>query len=533
MNDPIARFLPDFYAKRPGTNSAVRHLVDAFAQQIEEFEQNLITTTLSRYIDFASKDVVTKAVEEDLDKIGSLYNVKRVIERAQQVFEINDEVLEHPEIKKISNGKLDELKNRSFSSERVFLYKLEEILGPDKLAKLKTTLLELAKQKDIAKLLKEHRSGLEDYRRRIKGTIKIFLQGSATASAMINTVVAVFGYNIKDEQVDRIVLPNNHKIFETPEGNFEITNDAYTTTALMARPGRKNYFRLEIIDNPERERSRKIIDQEVKIPWTVEHRGLAGSNPDITLIASLDNEIAYPVLHNTTLGQIIIFNDIVPATEDLQILLPKNSEQNPKAKINEKLQENKLIFIAGGRFDGSSFDQSIFVFQTKNPRFRGLESQASGLDESGFDQFLLPGTNMWEYATLRSKIKINESVEDIINKIQESTALVPKEIKFEWTERSRAAFKVRLPRTISFLANDTERELFLSIINMVKAAGVEAVFEFQKSIFQENHDIIDDEKFSWQFTMGKKFIERHDQQELLFTINGVFDKTRFNKSVFS
>ncbi|HKJ69000.1 MAG TPA: hypothetical protein VKA68_13655, partial [bacterium] len=136
MDDQILRFLPEFYAK-DDVDSALRHVVDALNNRLQEVRKDLLKVSYSHYVDFASTDVLDRSVEEDLDRIGALYSIKRLIERVSE----QEEAAE-------------------------------------------------------AGLLREHRALLDRYRERLKATIRIFRDGIATARAIVETVAAVFDLDI-------------------------------------------------------------------------------------------------------------------------------------------------------------------------------------------------------------------------------------------------------------------------------------------------------------------------------------------------
>ena len=494
MNAKIHRFLPKIYAAAD-VNSALRHLLDALGRRMEEVERDLIRITLSHYVEFASGDVLTRSVNEDLDRIGALYNIPRVIERVVPT-----------------------------------------------------------EERDEGQLLEEHRQFLERYRKRLKDTIQIFLGGVATARAIVKTVAAVFGLEIVT-----IVLPNQKKTITHDNQIFELNTNSHTTAALLQRPERDEPpFLLEIADHPLRQRARVVIEQEASVPFTVEHRGLDGVHPKITITTGKDPELeigafgqnrfnqvhfdisvplAFPVLSNSTLGQIICFNDIVPSEKELIIDF---DGQKFTAFLNQEDVSDRLFFLSGARLTNEIFGQSRFGVMVQNPRF--IDLQIGAFDSSQFgnsifhfidpdtllEPTLRPGNNAWEYTHLRESFDPLQGVSQFMEIILDEIDVLPREIKFQWTERASAAFAVRIPRSIGFLVSDRERELFIATVNLVKAAGIEPIFDFQ-NIFSENQ-ALEDQLFSMQHQVSAKK-ETQDQSDRL-TFSGLFSRTYFNTSDF-
>ena len=494
MTDKILRFLPKYYATSD-ENAALRHVIDTLQRRMREVERDLIRISLSHYVNFASGDVLERAVVEDLDKIGALYNIPRVIER----------------------------------------------VTPEANA-------------DEGRLLEEHRKLLERYRKRLKDTIQIFLGGLATARSIAHTVGAVFGLEIID-----IVLPNQKKTIPLSGTAVEFETDAFTTAAFLQRPARdEDPFVLEIIDNPVRERVRKVIDQEASAPFKVEHKGLDGIHPQITIATGRDPEkeigrfgdtrfgqvhfdfsvpLAFPVLRNITLGQMIVFNSIIPSETRLVI---RFAEDQFSAFLDGHDVSEHLFFVAGSPLNQKRFGQSKFSMAIQNPRFLELQRGLFGRSQfnasvfsflnpnSVLEPFLTPGTNEWQYLQLRERFDPLTGLNGLMGLLEAKTEILPREITFEWQERARAAFAVRLPRSIGFLVSDQERELFISTVNLVKAAGIEPIFDFQ-NIFSEKQDITDALAGIQRRSSPKT--ETHEQVDAL-TFSGLFGRTRFNTSSF-
>ena len=494
MNAKIRRFLPKTYATSD-EDSALRHLIDALERRLQEVERDLIRINLSHYVEFASGDVLTRSVNENLDRIGALYNIPRVIERV--------------------------------------------VPNPDK---------------DEGQLLEEHRQQLERYRKRLKDTIQIFLGGVATARAIVNTVAAVFGLEIVT-----IILPNKQKTLTSNGLVFELNTDPYTTAALLQRPERDEApFVLEIIDHPLRQRARRVVDQEASVPYTVLHQGLNGIHPKITITTGRDPTIkigtfgqtqfnqvhfdfsvplAFPVINNATLGQAIIFNGTIPSEK---VLVIDFDGQNFTAFVDTEDVSDQLFFLSGARFNHQTFGQSNFGVVVQNPRFVDLQPgvfNSSQFGESVFrfvhpntllESFLKPGINEWKYARLREAFEPLRKIKGLMEIILNETDVLPRVINFEWQERARAAFAMRIPRNISFLASDRERELFITTVNLVKAAGIEPIFEFQ-NIFSENQ-ALEDRVIGIDNQLAAKS-ETQDQSDG-FTFSGLFNRTNFNVSSF-
>ena len=494
MNAKIHRFLPKTYASSD-ENSALRHLIDALERRLQEVERDLIRITLSHYVEFASSDVLTRSVNEDIDRIGALYNIQRVIERV--------------------------------------------VPNPDR---------------DEGQLLEEHRQLLERYRKRLRDTIQIFLGGVATARAIVNTVAAVFGLEIVT-----IVLPNKQKTITNNGSVFELNTDSSTTAALLQRPERDEApFVLEIIDHPLRQRARRVVDQEASVPFTVVHQGLHGIHPKITITTGKDPTIkigtfgqaqfnqahfdfsvplAFPVLKNATLGQAIIFNDIIPSEK---VLVIDFDGQNFTAFLNEEDVSAQLFFLSGARFNRESFGQSNFGVVVQNPRFVELQPGVFASSQFGealfsfiqpltlLESFLKPGTNEWNYTQLREAFDPQRDVKELMEIILDESDVLPRTINFEWQEQARAAFSMRIPRSISFLASDRERELFITTVNLVKAAGIEPIFDFQ-NFFSENQALVDR-----LISIDNHLATRSETQDQSdgFTFTGLFNRTYFNASSF-
>jgi hypothetical protein len=505
MEDKLLRFIPKFYAKAD-PDSALRHLTDALVNRLTAVEQDLIRISMSHYVDFASSDVLTPTVKEDLDRIGSLYNIARIIER-----------------------------------------------------------VEPTPQMDVGDVLEAHRKFLERYRQRLKATIQIFIGGLATSQAIVRTVAAVFGLQTRE-----IVPPGTTR--QVPVGdinvngniNIEINNDEDTTTAVMVRPGRQEApFLLEIIDNPLRQRLRSVVDQEASLPFTIHHRGLMGSHPQITIITGGDPDlqigafgadrfgqshfnvevpIAFPVLLNTTLGQMIFFNATIPSGQKLEINFRENRF---KARLTDADVDvsAKLFFAVGAWLGYSRFGagRSRFGAAVGNPRHPDLppgEFGSSVFNAAVFPApdpgrllapFLRPGENRWRYGRLKSAFVPGQFGTNLADLVEFNPQVLPRDISFLWEERARAAFKVRLPSSIGFLVSDRERKLFIETVHQVKAVGVEPIFDFQ-NIFSERHD---DVRADVRSTDLRPSAYREEQAQTdTMSINGLFGRTAFNRSVF-
>ncbi|HKJ68589.1 MAG TPA: hypothetical protein VKA68_11580, partial [bacterium] len=165
-------------------------------------------------------------------------------------------------------------------------------------------------------------------------------------------------------------------------------------------------------------------------------------------------------------------------------------------------------------FDYSAFDEAVYHY----------------FDALALHPFLIPGNNLWEYTNLTDEFVPAEGVESLMKKLVEKPTLFPLEILFQWKERARAAFAVRMPRNISFVISNREKQLFIDTVNSVKAAGVEFLFEPQ-TLFREQHDTIRDRLTSThQATSPAQ--EVHEQEDS-FTIGGLLGRTYFNQSVFN
>lgn len=495
MERKIARFLPEIYAV-DNQDAALRHIIDALAKQIKECENNLIRISFSQYVDFASRDVWSRSPVEDLDRIGALYNIKRIIERVE-----ND-----PE-------------------------------------------------KDESLLAEEHRKLLERYRNRLKDMVQVFLGGLATVKTIIRTVGAVFGLKIID-----IILPGMENTYENPV----IKNDASTTTAILQRADRQeDPFRLDIIDNPWRERQEVISKQQLASPWILNQQGIYESDPQITISAGRDPEkaigtfgkssfgntffhftvpISYPLLINNTNGQMILFNGIIPSERKLHIsITTHNSHTQYRATITPDQDVSDQLFFGGGaRFNRHAFGQNQFGLLVQNTQTADLPIGVFGtgiFGEHGFhfyypsdvlDPFLTYGENEWEYANLKEPFHPGENFADLQAKIDYQNTIYPREINFQWQEQARAAFAVRIPSSIGFLARDQERNLFIETVNLVKAAGIEALFDFE-NVFYEKQDM----HASLMATTLEQMPKAEEQnQEAQFFISGLLSRTHFGESYF-
>jgi hypothetical protein len=196
--------------------------------------------------------------------------------------------------------------------------------------------------------------------------------------------------------------------------------------------------------------------------------------------------------------------------------------------------------MSSARFNRNQFDQARFGFVFQNPRHRELEPGRFGAEKFNqaifaevdpaavLDTFLIPGENRWRYNRLQEAYLPGSRLKGLMDIMQDQTHIFPREIRFEWQERARAAFSVRLPRGISFLASDQERELFENTVKQVKAAGIEPIFDYQ-NIFPERHDI-SATLTSIAYRPASK-TETHEQKAS-YSINGLFGRTYFKSCVF-
>jgi hypothetical protein len=233
----------------------------------------------------------------------------------------------------------------------------------------------------------------------------------------------------------------------------------------------------------------------------------------------------------------IIFNGIIPSESSLMIHF---AEDQFSAFLEGIDVSDQLFFVAGSTLNQNRFGQSNFGMVLQNPRFLELQRGVFGRSlfnasvysfpdpNSVLAPFLAPGANEWQFLQLRKPFDPLTGLGGLMKILQAAPEILPREIKFDWQERARAAFAVRLPRSIGFLVSDQERELFINTVNLVKAAGIEPIFDFQ-NIFSEKHDITD--ALTGIQRRPATETEIHEQSDAL-TFSGLFDRTRFGTSSF-
>lgn len=279
---------------------------------------------------------------------------------------------------------------------------------------------------------------IEDFRERLKETIKLYLGGLGTAEAVIGMTAIHFGCKVK-----KITPPTIEQSFVTKAtiGTFEI----------------------EVIDSPPQfvsTQKEAVIGED----WVVCNNGLFEVTPEI-IITSLDKAVVNPQITNFTTGQIIEYKGIILKGKSLVITFDDISK-DLKAKIDGKDVTNKLFILKGEAIGSIRFDLSCFAQVGTSFTLPAGKSCLHYFSSSGkFD------LDSFDRATFY-KLKAGE-FDDKSRFDQVIFATPPEvEIKFSWQEARSATFWLNLPYEL--FKNDVSKSI-LSDINIVKSAGVKAI----------------------------------------------------------
>ena len=362
--------------------------------------------------------------------------------------------------------------------------------------------------------------GIENFRERLKETIKVYLSGLNTAEAVIRITALHFGYKIVE-----ITPPTLEEPFVT-----KATLDTYE---------------IEVRDNPPQfvSTQKEAVTGE---DWDVYNNGLFDVSPSI-VITCLDKVVVHPQITNFTTGQIIGYKGIIPEGKSLVITF----EGGLKAQIDGRNVTNELFILKGESFGKARFDVSCFAHVEESfilPVGRSCLhyfSSSGRFDCDSFDQ-----------ATFY-KLEVGEFDESRFNEVIFATP--PEvELKFSWQEARMATFWLNLPyesfeREINSFKKDISKTI-LSDINIVKSAGVKAIvhliYGYQKDENFTQHQILRDElplfkiksqpeeqmsqtdRLSGMHLLNNTFMEGQGISDSL-TFKGICDLTRFDISTFA
>lgn len=368
---------------------------------------------------------------------------------------------------------------------------------------------------------------IEDFRERLKESVKLYLDGLSTAEAVIRMTALHFGYRVN--KIER----------------FNLATPFFATAKLVDK--NKSTFEIEVRDNPPQfvSSQREVVNGE---DWDACNNGLFEVRPSM-VITSLHRAVVNPQISNFTTGQVVGYMGVIPEGKSLVINVEAVSGVARASLDGRDVTEN-LFFLKGESFDSARFDLSRFAQVGDSlilPRGRSrmrYSFSAARFDFGFFDQSAFYQKDAGEF---------DESLFD-----QAIFAPEPPDARltFRWQEHRMATFWLKLPyellnKEIPFFKGDITRSI-ISDINLVKAAGVRAII-YTVYGCDENEDFIQRQTLTdtppvVEIRSGakedtglsdglnnihiKNRLRDAQQGSDRLIIKGAFDLTRFDAAVF-
>lgn len=442
--------------------------------------------------------------------------ISRIIDNFPPIFQVQKGMLIHELFSAFSAEMdlIDGLLSYVFSSHMVDYADLKSKKRPDDLQKIGA----------MFGITPEHGETAENFRKRLKKSIEIYLSGLGTADAIIKMTALAYQMEVDE---DKIVRGNSASPF--------ITTAVLTDTG----GGAKEEIEIRLIDNPENKIDSDPVGIYPNLVLEVWNNGLFEVVPQIE-IRTGQYSLLNPGITNTTTGQQLIYSGTIPK-ETVFIAKAAPDGESYNIRIGNSVVKNDCI-LQGDIFNTGTFDYSSFarkgraIVFPRGPSIIHLNIRTSMFDSALFDE----------------RVFSTKSVGQFDWKSFDECAFSPTNpmgsISFSWVERKPAAFKLEIPIGL-FLGELEKTRKLIKVISKVKAAGVEAsigtnnILSEEKLIPREGSCTFGlsarhaemvpmKDKLEGTETKTSALAEKQNVEERVL-FKGTFDMTRLETSIFN